>query len=95
MIDQGSKEGVTGALGVSRENENGKKVIDYCEEKGVCISDIFFNHMSNHKVLKVDVGRDGIEVKGMNAFPLVKKMLKYVMDYKLVKGLRKGISGHY
>ena len=32
------RDGITGGYGVEGEIENGKKVIDFCAEKGMCIS---------------------------------------------------------
>src|SRR5678815_5964693 len=61
----------------------------------MCVSYTFFNHMSIHKYTRVGVGRDGIEVKSMIDFVLVKKMLKHVLDVKSVRGLGIGLSDHY
>src|SRR5678815_5878337 len=41
--------GITGGFGVAGENENGRKVIDFCEERGMCVSNTFFKHKSIHK----------------------------------------------
>src|SRR5678815_4844264 len=39
-------------------DENGRKVIDFCEERGMCVSSTFFKHKSIHKYTRVGVGRD-------------------------------------
>src|SRR5678815_16083 len=71
-------------------------MIDFCEERGMCVSNTFFKHKSIHKYTRVGVGRDGIEVKSMIDSVLVKKeMLKYVFDVKSVRGLGMGLSDHY
>src|SRR5678816_1653157 len=90
-IGDQKRDDITEGFGVSGENENGRKVIDFCEERGMCVSNTFFKH----KCTRVGVGRDGSEVKSMIDFVLVKKMLKYVLDVKSVRGLGLGLSDHY
>src|SRR5678815_1676101 len=71
-------------------------MIDFCEERGMCVSNTFFKHKSIHKYTRVGVGRDGIEVKSMIDLVLVKKeMLKYVLDVKSVRELGMELSDHY
>ena len=31
-------------FGVPGENDNGKKVIDFCNERGLCVSNTYFEH---------------------------------------------------
>ena len=31
------KVGITGVFGVSRENDNGRRMIDFCAESGACV----------------------------------------------------------
>ena len=95
-IGDQKRDGITGGFGVAGENENGRKVIDFCEERGMCVSNTFFKHKSIHKYTRVGVGRDGIEVKSMIDLVLVKKeMLKYMLDVKSVRCLEMGLSDHY
>src|SRR5678815_2301140 len=94
-IGDQKRNGITGGFGVVGENENGRKVMDFCEERGMCVSNTFFKHKSIHKYTRVGVGRDGIEVKSMIDLVLVKKMLKYMLDVKSVRCLEMGLSDHY
>ena len=36
-IGDQKRDGITGGFGVAGENENGRKVIDFCEERGMCV----------------------------------------------------------
>src|SRR5678815_2332729 len=45
-IGNQKRDGITGGFAVSGENENGMKVIDFCEERGMCVSNTFFKHKS-------------------------------------------------
>jgi hypothetical protein len=95
-IGDQKRDGITGGFGVEGVNENGRRVIDFCGENGMCVCNTFFDHKSVHKYTRVGKSRDGTEVKSMIDLVLVKKdMLKYVMDVKSVRGLRMGISDHY
>jgi hypothetical protein len=95
-IGDRKRDGVTGDFGVEGENENGKKVIDFCVDKGMCVCNTFFSHKNVHKYTRVGVDRDGNEVKSMIDLVLVKKeMLRYVLDVKSIRGLGMGISDHY
>ena len=78
------------------ENENGRKVIDFCANRGMCVGNTFFDHKSVHKYTRVGTDRNGNEVKSLIDLVLVKKeMLKYVMDVKAVRGMGMGISDNY
>ena len=95
-IGDRKRDGIIGGFGVEGENENGRRVIDFCVERGMCVCNTFFDHKSVHKYTRVGTGRDGTEVKSLIDVVLVKKeMLKYVMDVKSVRGMGMGISDHY
>ena len=42
-IGDQKRDGITGGFGVEGENENGRRVIDFCAEKGMCVSNTFFS----------------------------------------------------
>ena len=41
--------GINGASGVPGENDNGRIVLEFCEERGLCVGNIYFKHISLHK----------------------------------------------
>ena len=43
-----TRAGTTGAFRVPGENDNGRRVVEFCEERGLCVSSIF-KHISLHK----------------------------------------------
>ena len=48
------------------------------------------------KYTRVARGRDGVEIKSMIDLVLVKRnMLRYVQDVRAVRGMGRGLSGHY
>ena len=54
--------------------------MEFCTEKGLCTSNIYFKHRSLHKYTRVARGQDGVEIKSMIDLVLVKRdMLQYVM----------------
>ena len=36
-----TRVGINGAFGVPGENDNGRRVVEFCEEKGLCVGNIF------------------------------------------------------
>ena len=47
---------ITGAFGVPGENDNGKKVVDFCAERELCVGNTYFKHMSLHMYTEVARG---------------------------------------
>ena len=79
---------VTGAFGVPGENDNSRRVVEFCAERGLGVSNTYFEHRSLHKYTRVARGEDGVEVKSMIYLVLVKKdMLRNVQDVRVVKGM--------
>ena len=73
--------GITGAFGVPRENDNGRRVVEFCEERELCVGNAYFKHRSVHKYTRVEEGQGGVETKRMIDLVLVKRnMLEYVRD---------------
>ena len=64
---------ITGAFGVPRENDNGIRGVEFCEEMGLCMGNTYFKHRSLHKYPRVARGGDGVEIKSMIDMVLVKK----------------------
>ena len=44
---------ITSAFGVTGENDNGRRVVEFCAERGLCVSNMYFNHRSVHKYARV------------------------------------------
>ena len=40
---------ITGAFGVPGENDKGRRVVEFCEERELCVSNTYFKHISVHK----------------------------------------------
>ena len=60
-----TRAGITGAFGVSVENDNGRKVVEFCAEKRLCVGNTYFKHGNLHKYTRMARGQDGVEVKSM------------------------------
>ena len=56
-----------------QENENGKRVMEFCAERGLCVGNTYFKHKNLHKYTRVARSQDGVEVKSMLDLVLVKK----------------------
>ena len=54
--------GTTGAFGVPGENDNERRVTDFCTERGLCLDNKYFEHKGLHKYTRVPRGLDGVEV---------------------------------
>ena len=81
-----TKAGITGAFKVPRENDNGRRVVEICVQRGLCIGNIYFEHKSLHKYTRVARGQDGVEVKSMINLVLVKKdLLHFVQGLRAVR----------
>ena len=65
--------GITGGFGVPGENDNGRRVIDFCAKRRLSVSNIYFEYRSLHKYIRVARVQYGVEVKSMIDLVLVKK----------------------
>ena len=36
-----TRSGITGAFGVPRKNDNGRRVVEFCAERGLCVGNTF------------------------------------------------------
>ena len=69
---------------------------DFCAERGVSVSNTYFEHRSLHKYKRVARGQDGVEVKSMIDLLVVKKaMLRNVQNVREVRGMGRGLSDHH
>ena len=80
-IEDRIRAGITGAFGVPGENDNSRREVEFCAEKGHRVGNTYFKHKSLHKYTRVVRGQDGMEIKSMVDLMLVKRdMLQYVQD---------------
>ena len=80
--------GITGAFGVPRDNDNGRRVGEFCEERGLCEGNTYFKRRSLHKYTRVSRVRDGVDFKSMIDLVLMKKdILQYVENVRAVRGM--------
>ena len=64
-IGDRTRTGITGTFGVPGDNDNGRRVVEFCAERGMCVSNTHFEHRSLHKYTRVARDQDGVEVKSM------------------------------
>ena len=94
-IEDWMRAGTTGPFGVPGENGNGKRVVEFCAERRLCVSNTYFEHKGLHKYTKLARGQDGVEIRSMIDLVLVKKdMLHYAEDVRTVRGMGRGLSDH-
>ena len=78
--------GITGAFGVPGENKNGRRVVEFCAERGLCVGSTYFEHKSLHKYTRVLRGQDIVEAKSMIDLVLVERdMLHFVQNVRAVR----------
>ena len=70
-IGDWTRAGITGAFGVPGKNDNGRRVVEFCTEKGLCLGNTYFKHRSAHKYTRVAKGQGGVENKSMIDLVLV------------------------
>ena len=62
-IVDSTKDVITGAFEVPGENDNDRRVVEFCAERGLCVGNTYFKHRSFHKYTIVARGKDGVEIK--------------------------------
>ena len=78
-------------VGVPGENDNDRRLIDFCAE-----SNTYFEYRSLHKYTRVAGGQDGGKVRSVIDLVLVKKaMLRYMEDVRAVRGMERVLSDHH
>ena len=72
VVDK-TRAGITGAFGVPGEIDSGRRVVEFCAERGLCVSNTYFKHR-------------GLEIKSMIDLVRVKRdILQYVQDVRVVR----------
>ena len=95
-IGDSPRAGITGGFGVPGENDNARRMVDFCTERGLCVGNTYFRHISLHKYTRMARGRRGEEIKSMIYLVLVKRdMLRYVQEVRAVRGMGRGLSDHH
>ena len=61
----------TGAFGVPGENVNGRRVVEFSAERGLCVGNTYFKDRSLHTYRRVARDQDGAEIKSMIDLVLV------------------------
>ena len=52
-IGNRTKADITSAFGVPEENDNGRRVVQFYTERGLCLDNTYFKHRSLHKYIRV------------------------------------------
>ena len=84
---------VISAFGVPGENVNGRRVVEFCAERGLCMGNTYFKHRTLHKYTRVARSQDEVEIKSMIDLVLAKRDM--LQDVRVVRGLGRGLSGHH
>ena len=94
-IGDRTRAGITGAFGIPGENDDGRRVVEFCEEKVLCVGNTYFKHRSLYKNQRVAKDQNGAEIRGMIDLVLVKRdMLRHVQDVRALKGMGRGLTDH-
>ena len=54
--------GIAGAFGVPGKNDNGRRMVEFSAERGLCVGNTYFKPRSLHKYTRVAGGRDNVEI---------------------------------
>ena len=57
-IGDRTRSGMTGSFRVPGENDNGRRVVEFCVEWGLYMANTYFKHRSVHKYTRLARGRD-------------------------------------
>ena len=55
------------------ENNNSRRLVEFCVEKGLYVGNTYFKHRSLHKYTRVARGQQQVKVKSMIDLVLVKR----------------------
>ena len=55
-IGDRTRAGITGAFGGSGENDNGRRVVEFWEERRLCVGNTYCKHRNVHKYTRVGKG---------------------------------------
>ena len=56
LIGDKTRAGITGAFGVPGENDNGRRVVEFCAERELRVGNTYFKHKSLYKFIRVERG---------------------------------------
>ena len=73
-----TKAGITGDFGVPGENDNGKGVVEFCDDRGLYLGNKYLEYRSLHQYIRMGRGQDGVEIKSMIDLVVVKKDVQSV-----------------
>ena len=94
-IGDKTRAGITGAFEAAGKNDNGRRVVEFCEEREVYVGNIYFKNRSVHKYTRGAGGRDDVEIKNMIDLVLVKRdMLAYAAIYAGCEGSERDGTRH-
>ena len=90
------RAGITDGFGVSGENDNSRRVVQFCVERGMCVSNIYFEHRSLRNYMKVAWGQERVEVKSMIDLVLVKRDMLCCLGFEgsVMNGIWPLIDNH-
>ena len=77
----------------SQERTIIEKVVDYCEERGLCVGNTYFKHRSLHMYTRAARVQNGVEIKSIIDLVLVKRdILRCAQDVRAMRGMGRGLS---
>ena len=84
---------ITSGFDVPGEKDNGRRMIDFCAERGLYASNTYLEHKNLQKCTRTARGEDGMEVMNTIDLLLVKKAkLRYEQDVRAVRGMGIGVN---
>ena len=94
-IGNRTRPDIIDAFGVAGENGNGRKLVEFCVERGLCVvTHILTQNLPKYVIMAK--GQDDVEIKSIIYLVLVKRdMVRYVQDVRAVRGIGRGLSYHH
>ena len=78
-IGDRTRAGMTVVFGVPGKSDKGRRVVEFCKERELCVNNTYSKHRRLQKYTSVARVRDGVEIKSMINLVLVKRdMLQHV-----------------
>ena len=86
------KAGITSGFCVPGENDNGRRLIDFSSDRGLCVGNVHFEYKSFIRTQ----GKNGVEVRNIIYLAIFKKdRLSHVQGMRAVNGMGQGLSDHH
>ena len=90
------RAGITGEFGVPREYDDERRAINLCAERGISVSNTYFQQKDLYKSFSGTTPKNGVEVMSMIHLVLgIKAILRYVQNVRVVRGMTQGLSDHH